>query len=289
VIGGAAAVAVVAGCWGAAHALGGPQPSSTLTARPAADVATSSPPMPVPTPTLTPTPTPKPTPTVHAVARTCSIAAAARDPRLLAFQGAVLNARTGQQLFGRGATKPSRTASVLKVLTTAAALHVLGPDYRLTTKVVAGSVPGEIVLVGGGDVTLSRTPSGSTPYYSGAAHLATLAAQVKAAWAADPAHKGQRITRIVLDSSYFGGPSWQPSWAVAERIEGTTPNMTALMVDGDRDNAYATVSHRSTDPVGRAGTAFASYFGSVSVTRGVAPAGAKVRGAGHSQPVSTLV
>ncbi len=287
-IGGAAAVAVVAGCWGAAHALGGAQPSSSVAARPAADVVTSAQAMPVPTPTPT-TPTPTPRPTVHAVARSCSIAAAARDPRLLAFQGAVLNARTGQQLFARGATKASRTASVLKVLTTAAALHVLGPDYRLTTKVVAGKVLGEIVLVGGGDVTLSRTPAGSTPYYSGAAHLATLAAQVKAAWAVDPAHKRQRITRIVLDSSYFGGPSWQPSWDVAERIQGTTPNMTALMVDGDRDNAYDTVSHRSTDPVGRAGTAFASYFGSVSVTRGVAPAGAKVLGAVHSQPVSTLV
>jgi D-alanyl-D-alanine carboxypeptidase/D-alanyl-D-alanine-endopeptidase (penicillin-binding protein 4) len=288
-IGGAAAAAVVAGCWGAAHALGAPQPSSSIAARPAADVVTSTPAMPVPTPTSTVTPTPTPKPTVHAVARTCSIAAAARDPRLLAFQGAVLNARTGQQLFGRGATKASRTASVLKVLTTAAALHVLGPDYRLTTKVVAGKAPGEIVLVGGGDVTLSRTPAGSTPYYSGAPHLATLAAQVKAAWAKDPAHRGQRITRIVLDSSYFGGPSWQPSWDVAERIQGTTPKMTALMVDGDRDNAYATVSHRSTDPVGRAGSAFASYFGSVSVTRGVAPSGAKVLGAVHSQPVSTLV
>jgi D-alanyl-D-alanine carboxypeptidase/D-alanyl-D-alanine-endopeptidase (penicillin-binding protein 4) len=184
---------------------------------------------------------------------------------------------------------PSRTASVLKVLTTAAALHVLGPDYRLTTKVVAGSTPGEIVLVGGGDVTLSRTPSGSTPYYSGAAHLDALARQVKAAWAADPAHKGVPISRIVLDSSYFGGPAWQPSWAVAERIEGTTPMMTALMVDGDRDNAYATVSHRSTDPVGRVGTAFAKYFGSVKVSRGTAPAGAKVLGTVHSQPVSTLV
>jgi D-alanyl-D-alanine carboxypeptidase/D-alanyl-D-alanine-endopeptidase (penicillin-binding protein 4) len=289
VISGAALVALVAGCWGAAHALAGAQDASAVSARPAADVATSSAATPTPAPPTTPAPAPTPTPTVKAIARTCSIAADARDPRLLAFQGAVLDVKTGTQLFGRGADTPSRTASVLKVLTTAAALHVLGPDYRLTTKVVAGSEPGEIVLVGGGDVTLSRTPSGSTPYYAGAAHLADLAQQVKRAWAADPAHKGVRISHIVLDSSYFGGPSWQPSWAVAERIEGTTPMMTALMVDGDRDNAYATVSHRSTDPVGRAGTAFAGYFGSVKVTRGTAPARATVLGSVHSQPVSTLV
>ncbi|HEY0374976.1 MAG TPA: D-alanyl-D-alanine carboxypeptidase/D-alanyl-D-alanine-endopeptidase [Amnibacterium sp.] len=288
IVGGATLVALVAGCWGAAHAMGGAQPATTVAARPAAAVATSAA---APTPAITPTATatPKPKPTVQAVARTCSIAAAARDPRLLHFQGAVLDVKTGKQLFGRGADTPSRTASVLKVLTTAAALHVLGPGYRLTTKVVAGSAPGEIVLVGGGDVTLSRTPAGSTPYYAGAPHLSDLARQVKKAWAADPAHKGVKITRIVLDSSYFGGPSWQPSWAVAERIDGTTPKMTALMVDGDRDNPYATVSHRSTDPVGRAGSVFAGYFGSVKVTRGTAPAGARVLGAVHSQPVSTLV
>src|SRR3954447_4935257 len=284
-VGGAALAALVPGCWGASYALSGATPASTTTARPAADVVTTAPPV----ATKSPTPTPTPTTTKPAVQRTCSIAAAARDPRLLHFQGAVLDVKTGEQLFGRGADTPSRTASVLKELTTAAAVHVLGPDYRLTTKVVAGSRPGQIVLVGGGDVTLSRTPSGSTPYYSGAAHLSDLARKVKQAWAADPAHKGVPIRSIVLDSSYFGGPSWQPSWAVAERIEGTTPKMTALMVDGDRDNAYATVSHRSTDPVGRAGTAFARYFGSVTVTRGTAPAGAKVLGSVHSQPVSTLV
>ncbi len=286
-VGGAALVALVGGCWGASYALGAAKPTAALSARPAADVETSAPATPALTPPPTATPTPTPTKTTPAVRRTCSIAAAARDPRLLHFQGAVLDVKTGQQLFGRGADTPSRTASVLKVLTTAAALHVLGPDYRLTTKVVAGARPGEIVLVGGGDVTLSRTPAGSTPYYAGAAHLSTLAKQVKAAWA--KAHPGVRISRIVLDSSYFGGPSWQPSWDVAERIQGTTPKMTALMVDGDRDNPYATVSHRSTDPVGRAGAAFAGYFGDVGVSRGTAPAGAKVLGEVHSQPVSTLV
>ncbi|HEV7623033.1 MAG TPA: D-alanyl-D-alanine carboxypeptidase/D-alanyl-D-alanine-endopeptidase [Amnibacterium sp.] len=288
VISGAALVALVAGCWGAAHAIGGVAPVTAVSASPAAAVAN---PAAAPAVTLQPTrtPTPTPTPTVKAAARTCSIAAAARDPRLHAFQAAVLDVKTGKQVFGRRSTTPSRTASVLKVLTTAAALHVLGPGYRLTTTVVSGSRPGEIVLVGGGDVTLSRTPTGSTPYYSGAAHLADLARQVKKAWAADPKHKGVPISRVVLDSSYFGGPAWQPSWAVAERIQGTTPRMTALMVDGDRADPYATDSYRSTDPVGRAGSAFAGYFGSVTVTRGTAPAGAAVLGAVHSQPVSTLV
>src|SRR5579875_2345006 len=94
-LGGVAAVAVVAGCWGAAQALTVPRAAPTPTARPASAVRVT------PTPTPTATPTPTPTPTVQAVARTCSIAAPARDPRLHAFQGAVLDVKTGQLLFDR--------------------------------------------------------------------------------------------------------------------------------------------------------------------------------------------
>ena len=100
---------------------------------------------------------------------------------------------------------------------------------------------------------------------------------MKAAWKA--AHPGQRITRIVLDSSYFGGPAWQPTWKVKERALGSTPEMTALMVDGDRADPTLSTSPRGSDPVGRAGAAFASYFGSgVTVSRGTAPSGAAVLG-----------
>jgi D-alanyl-D-alanine carboxypeptidase/D-alanyl-D-alanine-endopeptidase (penicillin-binding protein 4) len=287
IVGGVGLAAVVGVSWGGAYALGTPASAVSPASSPSVTIA------PVLAPTVSPTATPSPTAskrTTPASVRTCSIAAAARDPRLAHFQGRVLNARTGETLFDRKGSTASRTASVLKVLTTAAALSVLGPDHRLTTKVVRGAKAGQIVLVGGGDVTLSRTPEGSTTAYSGAPHLSTLARQVKQAWAKNPATRGTAIRQIVLDSSYFGGPSWQPSWNTKERVDGYMPKITALMVDGDRDNAYAPVSHRSTDPVGRAGAAFARYFGSaVTTVRGTAPSGAKVLGAVHSQPISTLV
>jgi D-alanyl-D-alanine carboxypeptidase/D-alanyl-D-alanine-endopeptidase (penicillin-binding protein 4) len=283
VSGGVVLVGLVAAGWTAGYALGDPVPvATTSAAAPAArPTATAS-------RTATASPTPTPTKTLKPVARTCSVSAAARDPRLASFQGRVINARTGEVLFDRKGTKASRAASVMKVLTSAAALKVLGPDHRLTTKVVAGTRKGEIVLVGGGDVTLSRTPAGTATAYAGAPHLSTLARQVKQAWKA--AHPGQRITRIVLDASYFGGPTWQPTWAVKERALGSTPRITALMVDGDRANPALSTSPRGTDPVGRAGAAFAAYFGSgVQVVRGTAPAGARVLGAVRSQPVRTLV
>jgi D-alanyl-D-alanine carboxypeptidase/D-alanyl-D-alanine-endopeptidase (penicillin-binding protein 4) len=68
------------------------------------------------------------------------------------------------------------------------------------------------------------------------------------------------------------------------------PRITALMVDGDRDVPSAPVSYRGLDPVGRAGAAFAAYFGpGVTTVRGVAPTGATRLGVVRSQPVSTLV
>jgi serine-type D-Ala-D-Ala carboxypeptidase/endopeptidase (penicillin-binding protein 4) len=280
VSGGVVLVGLIAAGWAAGYALGAPEPAAVTSSAAPIEAVT--------TPPVTPTASGTPTPTASTVARTCSVAEAAKDPRLHSFQGRVINARTGEVLFDRGGTTPSRAASVMKVLTSAAALQVLGPDYRLTTKVVDGGKPGEIVLVGGGDVTLSRTPAGTTTAYAGAPHLSTLARQVKTAWKA--AHPDQRITRIVLDASYFGGPTWQPSWNTKERRLGSTPDITALMVDGDRATPSANASPRGTDPIGRAGAAFAGYFGGgVTVSRGTAPSGAKELGSVQSQPVSTLI
>jgi len=203
----------------------------------------------------------------------------------------VLNAKTGQVLFDRDGSKPAPTASVMKILTTAAALATLGPDYRIPTTVVKGSQPGQVVLIGGGDVTLSRTPSGDKPFYAGAAHLDQLAAQVKKAWAADPANDGQPITSLVADSSLFSGPVWQPSWDEHEEriVEGSTAYVTALQVDGDRDNPYVLESSRGTDPVARAADAFASDLGGgVKVSDGKAPAGAKQLGQVLSPTITTM-
>lgn len=252
------------------------------------------------TATRTPTPTPTPTPTADPARpapaaapaasriRTCSVADRAADPRLANLQAQVMNAATGEVLYDRGGTTPSRTASVMKVLTSAAALSTLGPDHRATTTVVKGAEPGSVVLVGGGDVTLSRTPSGTETVYPGAPHLDDLAAQVRAAWAADASNPP--LTKLVLDASYFGGPEWHDSWSTIERELGYMSHITALMVDGDRDDPTANTSVRSTDPVGRAGEAFASELGGIAVIeRGTAPAGAVQLGQVASPTVAQLV
>src|SRR5690606_38610855 len=128
---------------------------------------------------------PRPVPSELAAAtvlRTCSVAPLSRDPRLLTFAGAVINANTGEVLFQRSGDTPAPPASVLKVLTAAAALSTIGPDFRMSTRVFEGSTPGSIVLVGGGDPTLSVLPAGQESVYRGAPKIADLAAAAVAKW-----------------------------------------------------------------------------------------------------------
>ncbi|MBO0985099.1 D-alanyl-D-alanine carboxypeptidase, partial [Rathayibacter sp. SD072] len=247
-----AVVAVLLGTGAVAvgAAIGGDAPRVAATSTPSS-TATAA-------PTATPTPSARPTAAeITSALRTCSVADAAADPRLGSMQARVVDAATGQVLFDRGGLTPSRTASALKILTAASALAVLGPDTRIATTVVRGEAPGSVVLVGGGDLTLSRLPSGQESFYPGAAHLDDLAAQVGSAWAADPATAGAPITSLVLDSSLFTGDTWQPSWNRKEQTQGYMPEITALQVDGDRADPTASTSVRGTDPIGRAGSAFA--------------------------------
>lgn len=276
-----AAVVVGAGAFGLGTAMGTHAGQEELTV---ASIATPSEP---------PTPTPVARPTAEAKAqalRTCSVAELAADPRLGSMQARAVDAASGEVLFDRGGTTASRAASALKILTAASALEVLGPDTRIATTVVRGSAPGSIVLVGGGDLTLTRLPSGEESTYAGAAHLDDLAAQVQSAWDADPATAGTPVTSLVLDASLYSGETWQESWNRKEQVDGYMPEITALQVDGDRDDPSASTSERSTDPVGRAGEAFADEFsGSPTISTGSAPAGAQVLGTVESAPVSALV
>ncbi|RFA22572.1 D-alanyl-D-alanine carboxypeptidase/D-alanyl-D-alanine-endopeptidase [Subtercola boreus] len=286
-----AAAWVVVGLLAAGSLAGGAAFASAQAAPPAELTATATA-VPAPISTVA-VPERRPQPAVAAPAtiiRTCSVSALASAAGLGTFQGVVRDAATGSILFDRSGDQFSRTASVMKVLTSSAALAVLGPDHPVTTSVVRGAEAGQVVLVGGGDVTLA---SGSSNIYNDSASILDLAAQVKAAWAADPSAGGGEITSIVLDSSLFSGDTWQPSWSRVEQTEGSTAEVTALMVDGDRANPSADTSPRSTDPVGRAGQALRSALGSVAsgarLQAGVAPAGATVLGAVQSAPVSTMV
>ncbi len=220
--------------------------------------------------------------------RACSVAELAQDPRLATLSATVLNADTNEVLFDRNGTTPAATASVMKVVTASAALLTLGPNYRIDTRVYADPAePGTIILVGGGDVTLSRTAAGQQSVYRDAPKLSTLAVAVKQKMAGTP------ITKIILDSTLFTGPKWDASWERSEQTEGYMSEVTALQVDGDRSNPAAETSWRSAKPVANAGKYFKAALGTAAtgatVVEGVMPAGATQIAKVQSQPISKWI
>lgn len=229
--------------------------------------------------------TPSATPTDS---RTCSVSTDALDPRLGSFQAVVIDAATDTVLFDRGATTPAATASTMKLLTAGAALNILGPNYRVDTRVYQDPAqPGTIILVGGGDPTLSRTAPGQQSVYRDAPKLSTLAVGVNAKMAGTP------ITKIIVDGSLFTGPTWESSWERSEQTTGYMSEVTALQVDGDRQNPSANTSPRSTTPVLNAGKYFRKALGAAAstatVVEGKAPSSAVEIAKVSSQPISVWI
>lgn len=74
----------------------------------------------------------------------------------------ILNTKTGETVYEFNAEKSLMPASVLKVVTSSAALEILGPEYCFRTKIgytgylnrQTGQLAGDIIIVGGGDPAL---------------------------------------------------------------------------------------------------------------------------------------
>jgi D-alanyl-D-alanine carboxypeptidase/D-alanyl-D-alanine-endopeptidase (penicillin-binding protein 4) len=195
--------------------------------------------------------------------------------------GQVFDAGTGTLLFDQRSAEVVAPASTAKLLTAGALLSVRKATDRFDTRVVAGDRPGVVVLVGGGDPTLSAAPAGKPTRYAEAARISQLAASVRAALG------GARVEQVVVDDSAFTGPTTAPGWDPADIPSSYASPITAAMVDGGRDAPDNEV--RSATPDLAAGAALAAALGGATVTRGVAPPGAKVLGQAPSAPVDILV
>lgn len=132
----------------------------------------------------------------------------ADDPRWRRARLGILavDGESGDTLYALDAGATMVPASNLKILTTAAALHLLGPDYRWMTWVTTeapiteGVIQGDLLLYGTGDPMLdpgtARTPGA----------FDDLAAELVA--------RGIRRVegRVVGDGSYFSGPERLDQW-----------------------------------------------------------------------------
>ena len=209
----------------------------------------------------------------------------------------VLDATSGQTLFSKDEQQPARTASVMKVLTAAVALDVLGPDYRITTSVmVSPSEPGKIYLVGAGDVTLSRMPGNITSYYAKAPKLDSLTRQI-ASWVKASSIS---ISAVSVDSSLFGGEKeWHPTWSRLGLSSGYMAPVSALQIDAARltstRNPNTWLAQRTSTPVKQAGDLFVASLNKMGIATGLkataakAPTDSVVIASVQSRPVSELV
>ncbi|MEP6761206.1 MAG: D-alanyl-D-alanine carboxypeptidase/D-alanyl-D-alanine-endopeptidase [Sporichthyaceae bacterium] len=199
----------------------------------------------------------------------------------------VVDVATGDVLLDRDATSARTPASVAKLATAAGALVALGPAARLETRTVAGVQPGEVVLVGGGDTTLTMKPP-----TDGYPHPATLA-ELADATAAALRVRGIVEVTVRVDDSLFSGPAVSPDWHPGYVGAGVVSPVSALSVDGGR--LRPGLAKRSRDPAITAGEQLARLFRVRGIAvrgqiiRASAPPDAETLGTVSSPEISSLV
>ncbi|HEX8489013.1 MAG TPA: D-alanyl-D-alanine carboxypeptidase/D-alanyl-D-alanine-endopeptidase [Propionibacteriaceae bacterium] len=196
--------------------------------------------------------------------------------------GSVIDGGSGQVLYGKNATKGYIPASTIKILTSAAALSILSPQHRFSTRVVSSGKK-RITLVGGGDPYLMKKRSASEP---GRATLADLAR----ATAARLDQQGVDQVKLGYDASLFSGPAWHPDWPTSYGDQVT--RISALWVNEGRVGGG--VGGRVSNPARAAANEFASALRArgvrvSSVTSEVAGKNAPQLAAVKSLPLDRIV
>lgn len=112
-------------------------------------------------------------------------------------------------IYALNADKLLSPASNLKLFTTAAALEMLGPDYRFRTRFLftgdideKGRLDGDLIIAGGGDPLISGRFRDSIT-------------EVLFLWADSLIEKGIRDIKgnIIIDNSFFSGPELGAGWS----------------------------------------------------------------------------
>ncbi|WP_375781888.1 D-alanyl-D-alanine carboxypeptidase/D-alanyl-D-alanine endopeptidase [Streptomyces zingiberis] len=236
---------------------------------------------------------------------------------------AVADALTGRIVHGTRRNAPVVPASTIKIATAVAALSALGPDHRLTTEVVTGgggegdgkggdgkggdgteeaggkdagedgksaarkraaAGDGTIVLVGGGDPTLTARAARGPGNPASLRDLADRTARALK-------EKDTRAVRLAYDTSRWSGKA-RHSIGVNENIAPVVPLSTDM---GRLDDSVRGPAPRSADPARDAAGTFAGLLRERGITvsgkprQATAGAGAERLAAVRSMPVAALV
>ncbi|MFF7281578.1 D-alanyl-D-alanine carboxypeptidase/D-alanyl-D-alanine-endopeptidase [Streptomyces griseorubiginosus] len=194
---------------------------------------------------------------------------------------AVVDVTSGKRLYGTSAGTALTPASTTKIATAVAALSALGADHRLTTRAALEPDTKELVLVGGGDPTLTARPDAG-----GWASLRDLAEDTAAGL------KKRNITKVTLsyDKTLYAGPEIHPIG-----VNDNLAPVSALMADEARtDDTSSGPAPRATDPATAATHTFATLLADHGI-KTTSPGPSKATGRAEilaevsSPPLSALV
>ncbi|WP_225097223.1 D-alanyl-D-alanine carboxypeptidase/D-alanyl-D-alanine-endopeptidase [Streptomyces sp. CoH27] len=190
---------------------------------------------------------------------------------------AVVDLTTGKRLYGSDDGEALTPASTTKIATAVAALSALGPDHRFTTRAALEPGTGDLVLVGGGDPTLtahkeaggtSRASEverggeaergGETESGGSWASLRQLAADTAQALTKRGIHK----VTLSYDATLFTGPAVHPIG-----VNDNLAPVSALTADeGRTDDSTSGPAPRVSDPAADAAGKFAAFLKSAGIT-----------------------
>ncbi|MDR3036205.1 MAG: D-alanyl-D-alanine carboxypeptidase, partial [Kitasatospora sp.] len=197
------------------------------------------------------------------------------------LSGSVIDPANGTVLWDHSSNTPLTPASTTKILTVSAALLAMEPTKRISTKIVQGADPGTVVLVGGGDPSLTALPVGTdSPLYPGAAHIDDLVNQVKKA--------DSTISKVQVDVSAYTGPVTAPGWEASDAPSLFGAPIVPVMADGGRNNPKADETMRAANPATAVTQLVADKLGASAAGTTKAPEGAKVLGEVQSAPLPDL-
>ncbi|MEU6817410.1 D-alanyl-D-alanine carboxypeptidase/D-alanyl-D-alanine-endopeptidase [Streptomyces sp. NPDC046860] len=176
------------------------------------------------------------------------------DPALGSGQAAaVVDVATGARVYGARSGQAFTPASTTKIATAVAALSALGPDHRLSTRTAFEPDTGELVLVGGGDPTLTAHKASG-----GWASLRTLAAGTAAALH----ERGVEKVKLSYDTTLYSGPALHPIG-----VNDNLAVVSALTADeGRADDSDSGPAARVADPAAEAARSFAGFLKDAGIT-----------------------